>query len=124
LGVNGVGPKLATAIVGTLDASSLMQAILGENVATLKRISGVGAKTAQRIVLELKETVRKLGIVEGPMAENPVDRAIAEVVEVLESLGCAADAADRVARQSLADLGPQAGFDRMLAECLKLLSEK
>ncbi|HEY4000012.1 MAG TPA: Holliday junction branch migration protein RuvA [Candidatus Xenobia bacterium] len=123
LGVSGVGPKAATSVLSSLDAAALMTAILGENVNLLKKITGIGPKTAQRIVLELKDKVRKMGVVEGSMAERPEDRAIAEVVEVLESLGCAPDQADKVARQGLARLGPSAGFDTLLSACLKQLSE-
>lgn len=124
IAVNGVGPKAATTILSALDAASLVQCIMAENVNALKKVPGVGPKTAQRIVLELKEKVRKMAVTQGPMAESPDDRAIAEVVEVLEGFGCAADAAQRVARVSLEKLGARAGFDALLAECLKLLAEK
>jgi Holliday junction DNA helicase RuvA len=124
LAVNGVGPKAASAVISTLDAATLIQAILAENVNILKKIPGVGPKTAQRIVLEMKDKVKKLAVSDAPMAERPEDRAIAEVVEVLESLGCAPDAADKAARLSLEQLGPSADFDTLLAACLKRLSTR
>src|SRR5690606_32894863 len=54
LGVSSVGPKLALAILGRLDADALAEAIAREDKAALKGISGVGAKTVERIMLDLK----------------------------------------------------------------------
>ncbi len=54
LSVNGVGPKVAMAILASSDTSRLIEAIRHGNVAVFSTVSGVGAKTAQRIVLELK----------------------------------------------------------------------
>lgn len=54
LGVSHVGPKLALSVLGALDVSQLVTAIDREDVTVLKRIPGVGLKTAQRIALELK----------------------------------------------------------------------
>lgn len=57
-GVNGVGPKVALAILSQLDPRALHQAVMLEDVAALARAPGVGKKTAQRVVLELRD---KLG---------------------------------------------------------------
>jgi Holliday junction DNA helicase RuvA len=57
LGVNGVGPKVALAIVSGSPAAELKRAIVTENVARFQAIPGIGKKTAERIVLELKERV-------------------------------------------------------------------
>jgi len=58
--VTGIGPKLALAIVSHLTAGQLRQAILTENLVTLSQVPGVGRKTAQRLVLEIKEKVLTL----------------------------------------------------------------
>ena len=55
LTVSGVGPKVAMGLLSALQASDLAQAVADEDVKTLTRVPGVGAKTAQRMVLELKE---------------------------------------------------------------------
>jgi holliday junction DNA helicase RuvA len=57
LGVNGVGPKVALAIVSGSPTSELRRAIVTENVARFQAIPGIGKKTAERIVLELKEKI-------------------------------------------------------------------
>ena len=69
LGVNGVGPKVALAIVGGSPAGELTRAIAREDTARFEAIPGIGRKTAQRVVLELKE---KLGAVHDT-AQAPVD---------------------------------------------------
>ncbi len=61
LGVNGVGPKVALAIVSGSPPSELRRAIAREDTARFEAIPGIGRKTAQRVVLELKE---KLGVVQ------------------------------------------------------------
>lgn len=55
LGVNGIGPKLALAVVSGLDAGDLLDAVVTGNVKLLTSISGVGKKMAERMILELKD---------------------------------------------------------------------
>ena len=59
LSVSGVGPKMALGLLSFTDAGNLIQMILEEDKAALTNISGVGKKTAERIILELKDTLRK-----------------------------------------------------------------
>ena len=58
--VSGIGPKLAQAILSGLPASNLREALVESDLVTLTRIPGVGKKTAERMVLELKDKVAKL----------------------------------------------------------------
>jgi holliday junction DNA helicase RuvA len=66
LGVNGVGPKVALAIVSGYSPGELRQAIVREDAALFETIPGIGRKTAQRVVLELKEKIAPLAAVEAP----------------------------------------------------------
>ncbi len=59
LGVNGVGPKSALGILSSVEPNQLIDAILRADQAFLTGISGIGKKTAERIVVELKDTLRK-----------------------------------------------------------------
>ena len=61
LTVSGVGPKVALALLSALTVEDLAHAIADEDVRTLTRVPGVGAKTAQRMVLELKDKFAALG---------------------------------------------------------------
>jgi len=64
LGVSGVGPQLALAIVGSLEVADLWSAIASEDVGRLTRVNGVGPKTARRVVLELGPRARGFVAVE------------------------------------------------------------
>ncbi len=57
--VNGVGPKVALAVLSTLSAQELMQCMANEDVAQLCRVPGIGKKTAQRLVVEMKDRLEK-----------------------------------------------------------------
>jgi Holliday junction DNA helicase RuvA len=66
LSVSGVGPKVALAIVSGYSPAELTRAIVREDAALFQTIPGIGKKTAQRVVLELKERIAPLAAVEGP----------------------------------------------------------
>ncbi len=57
--VNGVGPKMALAILSALDAEALTHCIQGEHIQTLLRVPGVGRKTAERLLIELRDRVKR-----------------------------------------------------------------
>jgi Holliday junction DNA helicase RuvA len=85
LNVSGIGPKGALALVGSMAPDVLHQAIQAGNVDALKRVPGIGAKTAQRLILELKGKL-PLGIAEFAPAGSPE----AELAEALMGLGYSA----------------------------------
>ncbi len=77
IGVSGVGPNTALGMLSAMQPSDLRLAILGENVRAVQAIKGIGAKTAQRIILELRDKMKKSGVVpDGPsyrqQTNNPV----------------------------------------------------
>lgn len=82
IGVNGVGPKLALAVVGSLAPDGLRRAVASQDVDALTQVPGVGKRGAQRILLELKERLAP----HAATAEAP-QSALAEVREALLGLG-------------------------------------
>jgi len=60
IGINGIGPKVALSILSHMTCSDLHQALLNEDAARLATLPGIGKKTAERLILELHEKVRKL----------------------------------------------------------------
>ena len=62
ISISGVGPKLGLAILSELSVEELVSAVRNEDLATMTRISGVGKKTAQRLILELKSAVDAFGV--------------------------------------------------------------
>lgn len=62
--ISGVGPSTAMMILSSLSASELQEAILNEDVLIIKSIKGIGSKTAERIILELKDKIKKKDFIE------------------------------------------------------------
>jgi holliday junction DNA helicase RuvA len=81
-GVTGVGPKLALAVLGTLSPDALRRAVASADVAALTMVPGVGKRSAERMILELKS---QLGALE--TAGHPTGSKVAEVREALLNLG-------------------------------------
>ena len=104
--VSQVGPRLALAIVSAHPVTKLQLGIIGDDVDLFTSVSGVGRKTAQRIILELKEKVHAAGIA-GATASTDSD-----VVAALESLGYTASEARKAA-------GAVAGTDGALDARIK-----
>jgi Holliday junction DNA helicase RuvA len=94
LGVTGVGPRAAQAVLSVLSPTALREAIDCENVDALVRVPGIGRKTAQRIILELKGKLVPLGTSRGP-APSPVD---GDLVNVMMGLGYSAAEASEALR--------------------------
>lgn len=102
IGVSGVGPKVALALLSLMDADELSFAIASGNAASLARAQGVGQKLAARLVVELRDKMTKAA---GPIAAPGVESE--EVVAALMSLGYSqAEAVDAVARAEFPDKAP------------------
>ena len=109
LSVNGVGPKVALAIVSGSPAAELRRAIVLEDAARFQAIPGIGKKTAERIVLELKEKLG--GPVEAPNA--PVSDLVAR--DALIELGYSVGEAE----QALAAVDPELPPEERVRQALK-----
>lgn len=81
IGVSGVGPKLALAVLATLRPDDLRHVVLSEDVAALTAVPGIGQRSAQKLLLELRP---KLDVPDSPLQAGST---VAEVREALESLG-------------------------------------
>jgi Holliday junction DNA helicase RuvA len=112
--VTGVGPRLALAITAAHPVTKLQLAIVTDDVDVLTSVSGVGRKTAQRIILELKEKIHAAGIAAAP--GGPTD---SDVVAALESLGYTATEARRAAS---AVAGAEGGLDSRIRAALQELA--
>ena len=84
LGVNGVGPKMALAILSTLSIDNLRNAVIGERSDVLTRVPGVGKKTAQKILIDLKDKL-KIGLDAAPV--DAFDDVNSDVLDALIVLG-------------------------------------
>src|SRR6476619_6993652 len=89
IGISGIGPKLAVAVLSGIDSDELVRSIQRADVARLTRIPGIGKKTAERIVLELKD---RLADVAQPVAADggtrpQIDHVRDDLISALENLG-------------------------------------
>jgi Holliday junction DNA helicase RuvA len=112
--VSQVGPRLALAITSAHPVTKLQLAIVTDDVDVYTSVSGVGRKTAQRIILELKDKLHAAGIAAGPGATTDSD-----VVAALESLGYSATEARRAAG---AVAGAEGGLDARIKAALQELA--
>jgi holliday junction DNA helicase RuvA len=123
ISVSGVGPRLAVNILSGMPARELAVAILHGELARLTRISGVGKKTAERLVLELKDKVKASGLVSARSSQPPpqadADQAL---LSALVNLGYRPAAAERTAEAVRRSLGPSAPLEDRLREALKLIA--
>ncbi len=120
LKISGVGPRLALAVLSGLSIAELGQAVASADTARLTRIPGVGKKTAERLLLELREKVTPLAGVAHPTGSQEHQIQQREIHHALMALGYNDREIDWVTKQLSADLGLEEGIRR----ALKLLSRK
>lgn len=84
ISVSGIGPKLAITILSGMAAEAMVAAIKNNNVAALTRIPGIGKKTAERMVLELRDKLDAFGVPEAAPVASPVEE---DVISALVNLG-------------------------------------
>src|SRR5438445_9722208 len=119
--VSGIGPKLAITILSGMAADEMVKAIRGNDVARLTRIPGIGKKTAERMVLELRDKLPAEGVVES--AVMPAISAVEEdVLSALINLGYQRAAAER-ALASVEKNGKGSSFEVMFRQTLGVLSK-
>ncbi len=121
LSISGVGPSTALMILSSLDARELQAAIAHEDVKTIQSVKGIGAKTAQRIVLELKDKMKKEGLLDkteeiAPLYDNTVK---AEALSALTTLGISKPAAEKTVNLILKEHGNDIKLEDLIKQALK-----
>ncbi len=123
ISVSGVGPKLGINILSGMPATELAGAILHGEHARLTRIPGVGKKTAERLVVELKDRIRESGLAAArPSQPPPAAEADEALLSALVNLGYRAAAAERTAETVRRNLGAAAPLEEQLREALRLIA--
>jgi Holliday junction DNA helicase RuvA len=123
ISVSGIGPKLAITVLSGLPTPDLIIAIRGAQTERLVRIPGVGKKTAERIVLELKDKLEGIGTAVAPVtAEKPLALSNVEmdVLSALTNLGCQRAAAETAIRKAVA-AGSGNDFELLFRRSLELI---
>ncbi|HEY3456389.1 MAG TPA: Holliday junction branch migration protein RuvA [Bryobacteraceae bacterium] len=121
ISVSGIGPKLAITVLSGLPTADLVSAIRSGDVAHLVRIPGVGKKTAERMVLELKDKLASIDIAGRTAAPAsagaPLDPLDQDVLSALQNLGCSRPAAEEALRK-VKERGAPAEFEPLFRAAL------
>lgn len=120
--VSGIGPKIALNILSGISVTAFRGAVANSDVKALSQISGVGKKTAERIVVELKDKIGMAGAWEAASAQrslSPEDQKLNDAVLALIALGYKQVEAHDAVRHTQSALGPQATVEDLVRSCLK-----
>jgi Holliday junction DNA helicase RuvA len=123
ISVSGIGPKLALNILSGIAPDELLASLQSENVTRLMAIPGVGRKTAERLVFDLKEKVREIAGRGKPPPEvrKRKEQLVEDVISALVNLGYKKNQAERVAEQ-VWQQRPEAPLEEILKESLRALA--
>jgi Holliday junction DNA helicase RuvA len=118
ISVSGIGPKLAITILSGMPADAMVSAIKGNNLAALTRIPGIGKKTAERMVLELRDKLDAFGAAAALPPVSPVEE---DVISAMVNLGYQRGAVEK----ALAQLGKTSedSFDALFRKALAALAK-
>lgn len=120
ISVSGIGTATARMILSSLNHNDLIGAIINGNVPLLKSIKGIGPKAAQRMILELKDKMTKLG---GDLTSSNISNhnQFNEALEALQALGFGRLAAEKAVLKISKDLGDTATTENLIKNSLKIL---
>ncbi len=121
ISISGVGPSTGLMILSSLSPEELQQAIIHDNVPVIQKVKGIGLKTAQRVVLELKDKMKKEGLL-----DKSVDISIkfdntlrTEALSALTTLGIAKPAAEKSVDLVLKEHGQEIKLEDLIKQALK-----
>jgi len=120
--VSGIGPKIALNVLSGMNVTAFRGAVASGDVKALSQISGVGRKTAERIVVELRDKVGAVGAWEATSekrALSATDQKVNDAVLALMALGFKQQDGHEAVRAAQALLGPEASVENLVRACLK-----
>ena len=123
ISTSGIGPKLAIAVLSGIEARELLSAVQRGDVARLTGVPGIGKKTAERIVLELKDRLSALAATAGTdttTIDSPGERLRADLLSALQNLGYHRPAAEKSVEITLSATS-DATFEQALRSALREL---
>ncbi len=123
ISISGVGPNTGLMILSSLSSDELEQAISNEDHATIQRVKGIGAKTAQRIVLELKDKIKRDSYMDSSKAGtgfmNKNNKIKQEALQALITLGFTKSAAEKNIESIIKKSGPEISLEDLIKASLK-----
>ena len=119
LSVSGIGASIARTMLSSLDPKQITNAIASGDVVTIQSIKGIGSKTAQRVILDLKEKVLKLyDLDEVSMSQSNTNRD--EALSALEVLGFVRKTSERIVEKIIKE-DPDSSVESIIKRALKIL---
>ena len=119
ISVSGVGASIARTMLSTLSPEQVMEAITQNNIAAIQSVKGIGTKTAQRVVLDLKDKIIKIyGLDEVSLVSSNTNRN--EALSALETLGFARKQVEKVC-DDIVNKNPNASVETIIKQALKNL---
>jgi Holliday junction DNA helicase RuvA len=124
INISGIGPKVALAVLSGIEPAELMRAIERGDVARLTGIPGIGKKTSERIVLELKDRLPRAVVAAAPSGGAPAapDSVRDDVLSALLNLGYHRPLAEKAVASAITAV-PDGGFERTLKQALRELAK-
>src|ERR1051325_10785717 len=120
--VSGIGPKTAINVLSGISVTTFKGAVVNNDIKTLSSISGVGKKTAERMVVELKDKIGIVGAWEAQSAKRaltPDEQLLNDAILALISLGYKQLDAHKTIRAAMDKLGSKAGVEELVREALR-----
>jgi Holliday junction DNA helicase RuvA len=120
-GISGVGPSTGLMILSSLSADELQNAIISEDLKTIQGVKGIGLKTAQRIILELKDKMKKEGLVDRSLEIQQMGSNTLrdEALSALTTLGINKASAEKSIVIILKQQGPNIKLEELIKQVLK-----
>jgi len=121
IGISGIGPSTALGMLSAMNPNEIKAAIAAENVKQIQSIKGIGAKTAQRVILELKDKFKKEDLIgetspSSVLSNNSVKK---EALSALINLGFAKNSAEKVIDKILQKQGEKLSLEELIKQALK-----
>jgi len=120
ISISGIGPNTGRMMLSSITPLEIQTAIISGNVALIQRIKGIGPKSAQRVILELQDKLRK----EGPdtLTVTPLNKTVKdEALSALVMLGFARNAAEKVLEQEINKNADELTIEQLIKSALKSL---
>ena len=121
IGISGIGPSTALGMLSAMNPNEIKGAIAAENVKQIQSIKGIGAKTAQRVILELKDKFRKEDLLEESSSSSVISNNSVkkEALSALINLGFAKNSAEKVIDKILQKQGEKLSLEELIKQALK-----
>ncbi len=118
ISVSGIGPNTALLILSAMTPQEVQQVIAREDVAALKSVKGIGAKTAQRAIIELKDKILKTYDISSDTTTTAASPVKEEALSALEALGFPKKRSEKVLNDILKE-NPEISLEKTIKEALK-----